>query len=94
MVFTSIAKENDMVLSENRLDTASFDSGADQLALDLTFKGELLHFRPCLIDLAQLPCFKWFENIEIRTDQKNIRHCAVRFRIAIENNSTLKPNQG
>ncbi len=93
-IFKDIAENQDMVLSENRLDTASFDIGADQLSLDLTFNGKFLNFRPCLISLAQLPCFKSFENIEIRTDQKSIRHCVVRFKIAIENNNSSGNNQG
>ncbi len=85
-VFNDIARKHGVILSENRLDTESFNIGASMIALDLTFKGELTRFRPCLIDIAGLPCFKIVENMEITTNQENIRQCNIRVQVAIADN--------
>ena len=92
-ILKQIAEQQGMVLSENRMDTESFNVGADLISLNLTYKGEFLHFRPCLIELIKLPCFKHLENVEIRTDLENVRYCSIRFKIAIENNG-VSNNQG
>jgi len=92
-VFKQIAEGQGLVLSENRMDTASFKTGADLISINMTYKGSFQHFRPCLIELIKLPCFKYLENLEIRTDRYNIRSCSIRFKIAIENNDVSK-NQG
>lgn len=85
-VFKQIAEKEGVTLSENRMDTESFKTGAKLISMNMTYKGEFLHFRPCLIELIKLPCFNCLENVEIRTDKANIRYCSIRFKIAIENN--------
>lgn len=92
-ILKQIAEQQGMVLSESRMDTESFNVGADLISLNLTYKGEFLYFRPCLIELIKLPCFRHLENVEIRTDLENVRYCSLRFKIAIENNDVSK-NQG
>lgn len=92
-VFKQIAEGQGMVLSENRMDTESFKTGADLISMNMTYKGEFLNFRACLIEIIKLPCFKRLENLEIRTDRDNVRYCSIRFKIAIENNDVSK-NQG
>ena len=92
-VFKQIAETQGLVLSENRMDTESFKTGADLISMNMTYKGDFLNFRPCLIELIKLPCFKRLENVEIRTDTDNVRYCSIRFKIAIENNDVSK-NQG
>lgn len=92
-VFKQIAEKQGMILSENRMDTESFKTGAELISMNVTYKGEFLHFRPCLIELIKLPCFNCLENVEIRTDKDNVRYCSIRFKIAIGNNDVSK-NQG
>ncbi|MGD9824946.1 hypothetical protein [Desulfobacter sp.] len=92
-VFKQIAEGQGLILLENRMDTESFKTGADLISMNMTYKGAFLHFRPALIELIKLPCFKRLETVEIRTDRDNARYCSIRFRIAIENNGVSK-NQG
>ncbi|WP_321495002.1 hypothetical protein [uncultured Desulfobacter sp.] len=92
-VFKQIAEKEGVALSENRMDTESFKTGAELISMNITYKGEFLHFRPCLIELIKLPCFNSLENVEIRTDRDNVRYCSIRCKIAIENNDVSK-NQG
>ncbi|WP_035235467.1 hypothetical protein [Desulfobacter vibrioformis] len=89
-VFKQIAEGQRLILSENRMDTESFKTGADLISVNMTYKGEFLHFRPALIELIKLPCFKRLETVEIRTDRNNVRYCSIRFRIAIEHNGFSK----
>lgn len=92
-VFKQIAEGQGLILSENRMDTESFKTGADLISMNMTYKGAFLHFRPSLVELIKLPWFKRLENVEIRTDRDNVRYCSIRFKIAIENNDISK-NQG
>lgn len=86
MIVKQIAEEQGVVLSENRMDTESFRIGSDLISMNMTYKGAFLNFRPCLVELIKLPCFKRLESLEIRTDIENVRYCSIRFKIAIENN--------
>lgn len=89
-----IAEEQGVVLSENKMDTESFKkTGATLISMNMTYKGAFLNFKPCLVALIKLPCFKHLESVEIRTDVENVRYCSIRFKIAIENNDA-SINQG
>ncbi len=87
-VFSKIALDGGMTLEGNSLDINALDRDSSILSMDVKFKGGLFNFRECLILLAQLPYFKGVEQINITTDQSNIRQCGAKLKIAIGKNQT------
>ncbi|WDP90795.1 MAG: hypothetical protein HUN04_14255 [Desulfobacter sp.] len=91
-VFNNIAMKGGMTLEENSLDISGLDRESGILSMDVKLKGGLFNFRECLILLAELPYFKGIENIDITTDQSNVRQCGATLKIAVEKNQTPKGN--
>ncbi len=83
-VFSEIALENNMELSENSLDVSSLKNRSNSISMDVQFSGDLFDYRNCLISLANLSFFDRIETIKISTDPDDIKKFSTKILINID----------